>query len=129
HFFARLTAAGVKTVIDVRLNNASQLAGFAKKDDLRYFARTICGAGYHHRPELVPTAEMLKTYRESKTGWPAYERAFLDLMAARRIEHLDPAPFDGGCLLCSEAAPHHCHRRLVAEYLRDTWRDVEIVHL
>jgi uncharacterized protein (DUF488 family) len=129
HFFARLTAAGVKTVIDVRLNNASQLAGFAKKDDLRYFARTICGVGHQHLPELAPTAEMLKTYRESKDGWPAYERAFLDLMAARRIEHLDPAPFERGCLLCSEAAPHHCHRRLVAEYLRDTWRDVEIVHL
>jgi uncharacterized protein (DUF488 family) len=129
HFFARLAAAGVKTVIDVRLNNASQLAGFAKKDDLAFFARTICGAGYEHLPELAPTAEMLKTYRESQDGWPAYEPAFLDLMAARQIERLDPARLDGGCLLCSEATPHHCHRRLVAEYLRDKWPGVEIVHL
>lgn len=129
HFFARLKAAGVRTVIDVRLNNASQLAGFAKKDDLHYFARTICGAGYAHLPELAPTPEMLATYRNSKDGWPAYARAFLDLIARRKIERLDRASFDGGCLLCSEATPHHCHRRLVAEYLRDQWRDVEIEHL
>jgi uncharacterized protein (DUF488 family) len=129
HFFARLKAAGVKTVIDVRLNNASQLAGFAKKDDLRYFAQAICGAGYRHLTELAPTAAMLATYRNSKDGWPAYARAFLELMARRQIERLDRASFDGGCLLCSEAVPHHCHRRLVAEYLRDRWGDVEIEHL
>jgi uncharacterized protein (DUF488 family) len=129
HFFARLKAAGVKTVIDVRLNNASQLAGFAKKDDLAFFARTICGAGYEHLPELAPTAEMLKIYRQSKDGWLAYARAFLELMTHRKIERLDRARLDGGCLLCSEAVPHHCHRRLVAEYLRDKWGDVEIEHL
>ncbi|HVY98549.1 MAG TPA: DUF488 domain-containing protein [Dongiaceae bacterium] len=129
HFFARLQAAGVKTVIDVRLNNVSQLAGFAKKDDLRYFARAICGAGYVHLPELAPTPEMLKAYRAGKDGWAAYARAFRGLMARRRVERLDRAPFDGGCLLCSEAAPHHCHRRLVAEYLREKWGDVEIEHL
>jgi uncharacterized protein (DUF488 family) len=129
HFFARLKAAGVKTVIDVRLNNASQLAGFAKKDDLAFFARTICGAGYEHLPELAPTAEMLKIYRQSKDGWPAYARAFLELMTRRKIERLDRARIDGCCLLCSEAVPHHCHRRLVAEYLRDKWGDVEIEHL
>jgi len=129
HFFARLKSAGVRTVIDVRLNNASQLAGFAKKDDLRYFARAICGAGYEHLPELAPTPEMLATYRQSKDGWPSYARAFLDLMARRKIERLDRAAFDGGCLLCSEATPHHCHRRLVAEYLRDRWGDIEIEHL
>ena len=129
HFFARLKAAGVKTVIDVRLNNGSQLAGFAKKDDLAFFTRTICGAGYAHLPELAPTPPMLKAYRDSKDGWPAYARAFLDLMARRRIERLDRARLDGGCLLCSEAVPHHCHRRLVAEYLRDKWGAVEIEHL
>jgi len=129
HFFARLTAAGVKTVIDVRVNNASQLAGFAKKDDLAFFARTICGAGYMHLPELAPTREMLETYRKSKDGWPAYARAFLDLMARRRIERIDRATLDGGCLLCSEATPHHCHRRLVAEYLQAQWGDIEIEHL
>jgi uncharacterized protein (DUF488 family) len=133
HFFARLKHGGVRTVIDVRLNNVSQLAGFAKKDDLRYFASTICGAGYEHLPELAPTREMLEAYRqgskESKSGWPIYARAFLDLMARRKIERLDRARLDGGCLLCSEATPHHCHRRLVAEYLQDKWRDIEIVHL
>jgi uncharacterized protein (DUF488 family) len=129
HFFARLKAARVKTVIDVRLSNVSQLAGFAKKDDLAFFARTICGAGYEHLSELAPAPEMLKTYRDAKDGWSAYARAFLELMAARRIERLDRTPFDRGCLLCSEAAPHHCHRRLVAEYLQEKWRGVEIEHL
>ena len=129
HFFARLTEAGVKTVIDVRLTNASQLAGFAKKDDLAFFARTISGAGYAHLTELAPTRNMLDTYRNTKDGWPTYARVFLDLLVERRIERLDRAQFDGGCLLCSEATPHHCHRRLVAEYLRNKWGDVEIEHL
>jgi uncharacterized protein (DUF488 family) len=131
HFFARLSRAKVRTLVDVRLNNVSQLAGFAKKDDLRYFAASICGIGYDHRPELAPTQEMLDAYRkgEGKGDWPAYARRFRDLIARRRIEAIDRSALDGACLLCSEDTPHHCHRRLVAEYLRDTWGDVEIEHL
>jgi uncharacterized protein (DUF488 family) len=131
HFFARLSRARVRTLVDVRLNNVSQLAGFAKKDDLRYFAASIGGIGYDHRPELAPTQEMLDAYRkgEGKGDWPAYARRFRDLIARRRIEALDRSALDGACLLCSEDTPHHCHRRLVAEYLRDKWGDVEIEHL
>jgi uncharacterized protein (DUF488 family) len=131
HFFARLSRAKVRTLVDVRLNNVSQLAGFAKKDDLRYFAASICGIGYDHRPELAPTQEMLDAYRkgEGKGDWPAYARRFRDLIARRNIEAIDRSALDGACLLCSEDKPHHCHRRLVAEYLRDTWGDVEIEHL
>ena len=128
-FFSRLLEAKVKKLVDVRLNNVSQLAGFAKKNDLRYFAKTICGIGYEHRPELAPTQDILDDYKKSKGAWSVYEEKFLSLMSQRRIESLERTQLDGGCLLCSEDKPHHCHRRLVAEYLRAKWGDVEIIHL
>jgi uncharacterized protein (DUF488 family) len=128
-FFSRLSKAHVKKLLDVRLNNVSQLAGFAKKDDLRYFVKSICGIEYEYLPELAPTKDMLDEYRKSKGGWSAYAQKFLDLMARRKIENIDRLQFDGGCLLCSEDRPHHCHRRLVAEYLKDKWGNVEIEHL
>jgi uncharacterized protein (DUF488 family) len=128
-FFGRIKRAGVRRIIDVRLNNVSQLAGFAKRDDLTFFAKELCGADYQHRPELAPTRGMLDSYKKSGGSWADYERKFLALMAARKIEQIEPSGLDGGCLLCSEDKPHHCHRRLVAEYLRDRWGNVEIVHL
>lgn len=129
-FFERLRSAGVKRVVDVRLNNVSQLAAFAKKDDLRYFLRSICGIDYVHRPELAPTQPILDAYRKHGEDWAAYERHFVALMKTRRIEQtLSPDELHDSCLLCSEDKPHHCHRRLVAEYLRERWPDVEIVHL
>ena len=121
-FFTRLQNAGVKTVVDVRLNNVSQLAGFAKKNDLRYFLKAICRIDYAHRQELAPTQEMLDAYKKKRGRWADYEKQFLDLMTARRIEDTVPRDaIDGACLLCSEDKPHHCHRRLVAEYLKDKW--------
>jgi uncharacterized protein (DUF488 family) len=129
-FFARLHTAGVKRLVDVRLKNVSQLAGFAKRDDLRYFTRAICGIDYVHLTELAPAEEMLDAYKKQKGDWAVYERRFLALMAERRVEEtLSPAVLDGGCLLCSEETPEHCHRRLVAEYLKQKWGDVEIEHL
>lgn len=130
HFFERLAGAGVRTVVDVRLANASQLAGFAKKDDLAYFAERLVGAGYEHRVELAPTRTLLDGYREGSGGWTAYAEAFVELLRARRVEDTVPRSLlDGACLLCSEHAPEHCHRRLVAEYLAARWGGVEIVHL
>jgi len=128
-FFERLKRSGTKSIIDVRLNNVSQLAGFAKRDDLKYFARTVCGIDYRHIPNLAPTKDILDQYKKAKGDWTVYESKFLDLMRSRRIENLDRKLLDGGCLLCSEDKPHHCHRRLVAEYLKQHWGDVEIVHL
>ena len=129
-FFGLLRDAGVKRVVDVRLNNASQLAGFAKRDDLAWFLREISGMDYTHLPALAPTKELLSAYRKAEINWPAYEHRFLDLMRERRIEEtLDPTLFDEGCLLCSEDQPHQCHRRLVAEYLQEHWGDVDVVHL
>lgn len=128
-FFSALARAGVSSLIDVRLHNLSQLAGFAKRDDLSYFARAICGIEYRHMTALAPTAELLEAYRKRRIGWEEYERRFLDLMAARRIETLERTAFEGACLLCSEDRPHRCHRRLVAEYLKERWGEVEILHL
>jgi uncharacterized protein (DUF488 family) len=128
-FFTRLERSGAKMLVDVRLNNVSQLAGFAKKDDLRYFTKSLCGMGYQHVPLLAPTKEMLDEYKKNGGGWDIYAKRFLDLMAKRRVEEMDRSQLDGGCLLCSEDKPHHCHRRLVAEYLGDKWGDIEIEHL
>jgi uncharacterized protein (DUF488 family) len=129
-FFTMLGCSGASRLVDVRLNNVSQLAGFAKRDDLRFFAKSICGMEYVHEPELAPTQDMLDGYKKQKGAWSEYEERFLGLMRARRIEAtIAPELMDGACLLCSEEKPHHCHRRLVAEYLRERWGDVEIEHL
>ena len=129
NFFNRIKKSGARKIIDVRLNNVSQLAGFAKRDDLKYFSSTICGVGYQHAPKLAPTKEILDNYKKHKGSWEDYEKKFLDLMAKRKIEEVDSKSLDGACLLCSEDKPHHCHRRLVAEYLKDKWGDIDVVHL
>jgi uncharacterized protein (DUF488 family) len=129
-FFARLRTSGARRVVDVRLNNVSQLAGFAKQNDLRFFLREICDIEYVHLPELAPTQDMLGEYRKNKGGWTTYQKKFLALLKKREIEKsVDPRIISEGCLLCSEDTPHHCHRRLVAEYLQQHWRAVEIRHL
>jgi uncharacterized protein (DUF488 family) len=121
-FFERLLKSGVKKVIDVRLHNTSQLAGFAKADDLAYFLNKIGGIQYTHQPLLAPTDAMLTAYKKEKGDWGVYEDRFLSLMAERQIEgRLKSEMLDGACLLCSEATPHHCHRRLVCEYLNSKW--------
>lgn len=131
HFFGRLKRAGVKRLLDVRLNNSSQLSGFAKARDLPYFLGELAAAEYEHAPVLAPTQDLLDGYRKEKKGWAWYEDAFLDLMATRRIEvTLDQADFEQPtALLCSEATAEQCHRRLVCEYLARHWSDVRAVHL
>jgi uncharacterized protein (DUF488 family) len=129
-FFSKLRASGAKRVVDVRLNNVSQLAGFAKKEDLKYFLHEICGMDYVHVPALAPTQEMLDEYKKMKGHWAVYERRFVELMKARKIdETVGRDVIADGCLLCSEEKATHCHRRLVAEYLKEHWNDVEIVHI
>jgi uncharacterized protein (DUF488 family) len=130
-FFTRLADARVERVLDVRLNNSSQLAGFAKEQDLPYFLRELVRAAYEHEPLLAPTQEMLDAYRKRKGSWEAYEREFSALIEERAIDRaLSPMAFARRtALLCSEATPEHCHRRLVAEFLAERWPDVEIVHL
>lgn len=129
-FFEMLRRSGAKRVVDVRLNNVSQLAGFAKRDDLKFFLKEVCGMEYVHTPDLAPTQEMLDEYKKLKGDWQTYEKRFLDLMEKRKIkERLPKEVVAEGCLLCSEDQPHHCHRRLVADYLRQHWGDVDVSHL
>jgi len=130
HFFTSLRDAGVKRVVDVRLNNTSQLAGFSKKEDLRFFLQSVAGIEYTHVPELAPTQNILDTFKKHKGSWEVYEQEFNSLMAKRGVGNIisrDTA--DLGCLLCSEKKPHHCHRRLVAEYLQKHWGDVVTRHI
>lgn len=129
-FFEALSKSGVERVIDTRLNNVSQLAGFTKKRDLEYFLKTIDDIDYVHLLELAPTKDILDEYKKQKVDWSVYEKKFLKLIADRQIEKkLSPDLTDGACLLCSEVKPHYCHRRLVAEYLNDKWGNVNICHL
>jgi uncharacterized protein (DUF488 family) len=129
-FFGLLSDAGVATLVDIRLNNVSQLAGFAKRDDLKYFLSEICGIHYTHQVDLAPTQQMLDDYKKRGDTWATYESRFLELMASRRIEERFPREMlDNAVLLCSEDKPHQCHRRLVAEYLADAWGGVDVQHL
>ena len=130
-FFGALKSAGIQRLLDIRLNNTSQLAAFAKKDDLAYFLKAICNAEYHHEPLLAPTQEILDAYKKRKGDWTAYEREFLALMREREVEtNIDRAQFaQPTVLLCSEPTAEHCHRRLVLEYLAGHWGDVTIHHL
>lgn len=129
-FFELLRKSGTKRIVDVRLNNVSQLAGFSKREDLRFFLKEIFDIDYIHEPMLAPTSDILDAYKKHKGDWGVYEPAFLDLMKKREIEkRLDPEVIKGGCLLCSEEKPHHCHRRLVGEYLSQHWGGLEIKHL
>jgi len=131
-FFDALKRAGVRRVVDVRLYNTSHLAGFAKRDDLEYFLREICRAEYVHLPLLAPTEEILDGYKNKTLSWDEYEARFLALLAERKVEQVvDRQLFDDGpaALLCSEPEADHCHRRLVAEYLRDKWRGFGVTHL
>ena len=130
-FFNTLKANGIERLLDVRLNNTSQLAGFAKQADLAYFLRQICGAAYEHEPLLAPTQEILDAYKKRKGDWAAYEKEFLALMRFRKIESaIDKEGFaQRTVLLCSEPTAEHCHRRLVLEYLQKHWEGVLIHHL
>ena len=130
-FFETLIKAGVKRVIDTRLNNVSQLAGFAKKSDLQYFLQKIGGIEYIHILDLAPTKDILDAYKKKEITWDSYEQKFNQLITQRQIERkLSIDIIDKSCLLCSELKPHNCHRRLVAEYLQiNLEKNIKIHHL
>jgi uncharacterized protein (DUF488 family) len=130
-FFETLIKSGVKRVIDTRLNNVSQLAGFAKKPDLAYFLQKIGGIEYIHILDLAPTKDILDAYKKKEMTWDSYEQKFNQLITQRKIESkLSIDIIDKSCLLCSELKPHNCHRRLVAEYLQNNLeKNIKIHHL
>lgn len=131
-FFTLLESRGVKRIIDVRLNNSSQLAGFSKGTDLSFFLKRILGIEYFHNTELAPTKEILDAYKDKSISWEQYETEFLALLKKREPKVLnDIKLLDEACLLCSEDKPDHCHRRLVAEYIQkvNPLEKIEIIHL
>lgn len=130
-FFGAIKDAGIRRLLDVRLNNTSQLAAFAKASDLPFFLSEICHAKYVHEPLLAPTREMLDAYKKNKGPWSDYEKEFLALMQQRDISRaLDRTSFDvPTVLLCSEPTAARCHRRLVLDYLQQHWGDITIHHL
>jgi uncharacterized protein (DUF488 family) len=130
-FFGTLKAHGIERLLDVRLNNTSQLAGFAKQADLAYFLREICGAAYEHEPLLAPTQDILDAFKKRKGDWDVYNDAYLSLIRSRKVESVlsKDSFLKKTVLLCSEATAEHCHRRLALEYLQQHWEGVELHHL
>ncbi len=129
-FFSLLQQSGIKTIIDTRLNNVSQLAGFTKRKDLEFFLKQIANIDYVHILDLAPTKDILDEYKKNKGEWAIYEQKYLQLIKQRKIEvKLSDDLLNQSCLLCSEAKPHHCHRRLIAEYLNRKRGNVNICHL
>lgn len=130
-FFNLLTSKNIRTILDVRLNNKSQLSGFAKKDDLKFFLSKIGQIAYIEATDLAPEADMLKRYQRKEITWEEYADRYLNLIIKRNVERLiNKDQIIGNCLLCSEHLPHHCHRRLAAEYLNSQWgTSLKITHL
>ena len=135
-FFETLKEHRITLLVDVRLNNSSQLAGFTKSDSLPYFLKEICGASYLHIPEFAPTKEILDDYKKKKITWEDYEQKYSILMQNREER-------SGGCrnfteahklheniiLLCSELTADKCHRRLAAELICKLNKEITLTHL
>jgi uncharacterized protein (DUF488 family) len=129
-FFTALKQNQIRKLIDVRLNNVSQLAGFTKKKDLEYFLKEICNIEYLHEPDFAPTKDILDGYKKKEISWSIYEKKYLDLLSQRQVStKIDLDGLNMVCLLCSEPRPDHCHRRLLAEYIRDAKSNIIIKHL
>ncbi|MDR3148187.1 MAG: DUF488 domain-containing protein [Treponema sp.] len=129
-FFGLLSQNKIETLIDIRLNNKSQLTGFTKKNDLEYFLEKLCGISYLYVPNFAPTRDILDGYKDKTITWDEYEQRFNLLIDKRKIEkELGPHVLHNACLLCSESDAKNCHRRLVAEYLSKHFDDVNITHL
>ena len=129
-FFSLLKQNGVKKVIDIRLNNKSQLAGFTKVADIEYFLKEIADIEYIYLPEFAPTDSILSGYKDKKNSWEEYEEVYNSLLNQRNpLERLDASVFDNGCLLCSEHTAVQCHRRLAAEYIATKINGLKIMHL
>jgi len=129
-FFNCLYNAGVRRIIDIRLNNTSQIAGFAKARDLKYFLHAIAGIDYVHVPDFAPTQDIIDNYKKRKGSWVEFERKFKNLMANRKIEEIAVNLLcDNDCFLCSEHTPDHCHRRLIVEYFQKKLGNIKAIHL
>ena len=131
-FFELLGRNEMEILVDIRLNNKSQLAGFAKSEDLKYFLKKICNCSYVHCPEYAPTSDILEKYKSKNITWSDYELKYNKLMRERNAACMFRDRFvqyERICLLCSEETPQKCHRRLLAELIADTGKNILIKHL
>jgi uncharacterized protein (DUF488 family) len=130
-FFELLKKNNVSKLIDVRINNSSQLAGFAKGKDLEYFVKQICGADYMHITDFAPTKDLLAKWQKEEINWEEYTNVYLSLLKSRSIiRKYGIKNFDNACFLCSEETSEYCHRRLLVEYLKEhSKEDIKIKHL
>ena len=129
-FFTLLQNNAVERIVDTRINNTSQLSGFAKADDLAFFARSVGRIDYKHQLDFAPTKDLLANYRNGKISWSEYEIEYLNLLDVRKIANkVNIEELHQNCLLCSEHTPEKCHRRLLAEYFQHRYNDILITHL
>lgn len=129
-FFDLLIKNNVKTVIDIRLNNHSQLAGFTKGSDLAYFLKAIAGIDYFYFVQAAPEESLLKKWQKGEITWIEYETTYKEMLDKRNIfDKINKVLLENGCLLCSEPTPENCHRRLLAEYFQKKLQMIEIKHL
>ena len=129
-FFNLLKNANIEKIIDTRINNSSQLSGFAKASDLKFFAKELCDISYQHNIDFAPTKDLLKNYRDKKLSWEEYEIEYLNLLDIRNIKSkVDIEELHKNCFLCSEHTAEKCHRRLLAEYFKHINDNVKIIHL
>ena len=131
HFFNLLRNNGVKQLVDIRISNSSQLAGFAKGKDLEFFVKEICHIPYRHIADFAPSKELLDQWHKQEVTWKEYEKIYIQLLKDRDIlRKYGIKAFDSSCFLCSEDTPEQCHRRLLAEYLQEhSSEQVKIIHL
>lgn len=130
-FFGLLRKNNVKKLVDVRISNSSQLAGFAKGKDLEFFVKEICHVPYQHITDFAPTKELLDKWHKQEVTWEEYVVIYNSLLKERGVlRKYGVNQFDGACFLCSEETPDNCHRRLLAEFMKKhSAEDVRIVHL
>ena len=131
-FFNKIKNNEIELLIDIRLNNVSQLAGFAKGKDLEYFLKELCNCEYVHDDIFAPTKELLDNYRAKKVSWNDYEQVFAEIMDKRNLYERFKSLYmkhKNVCLLCTEPTAEQCHRRLVAEYLKKHIENIEIIHI
>jgi uncharacterized protein (DUF488 family) len=129
-FFDTLSRNGVTKLMDIRLNNTSQLAAFAKAEDLKYFLKKICAIEYRHLPQCAPSEDLLKKYQKKEIDWAGYEKEYKGLINKRNVVTLfNKDSLANSCFLCSEPTPEQCHRRLLVEYLKEHFTDIEIIHI
>ena len=129
-FFGLIKKNEISLLVDVRLNNQSQLAGFTKKNDLMYFLETICNCSYIHKSQWAPNEQILKDYKNKIITWNDYDKKYISLLEARNIEqYFSPEKYNNSCLLCSEPEPTQCHRRLLAEFFQKKNPNITINHL